>query len=497
MTDELKAQIGPFQVERLIGMGASAKVWLANGPTGPVAIKTLRDPSHQDAFQREIDLLKRFRHPGLVGLIQADPNGTWLAMEHIEGPRITEWCHSKDLPQVLKVFSALLEAASIMHQSGIIHGDIKTSNIRMDKQGRPRIFDLGTARTTDSHRTGFFGTPGYVAPEVLRGEQATAASDLYGLGSVFYECLTRTMPFPTEDPAALAYLPLVNVPIPPSSFTPRLPKALDDFILDMLCRAPKFRPASAEKALHRLQGMATQRKSPVVFGMHDARRKLGSAVMAVADGETRLIVLYGPPGSGRKTLIQETLRHARRQRLAPTKSSQLASVRSGRQKPTRPPVLALSGGHPDLCALTKDLFEANIPALILVHASRPIPALQQWAEHITPPPLSIDDLTRWTASMDETALNIEHLLMQSNGHPACLAAVLYSRSANHPNPEPTKMETRVLAVLKRNGEMALPELATHLSTNEHDLLDILQPFLISGVLSIDRQRVALSEGTSR
>ena len=494
MTDEPKQQFGPYIVERLLGIGASSRVWLANGPTGKVALKVLRDEKRHGAFENEINILKTVQNPGLVQLVFADPDAKWFAMEYIPGPNLHEWCLKVDISRIVAAFSSLLETLHSLHQAGFCHGDIKSSNIRMDANERPKLIDLGIARKPTRSISGFSGTLGYAAPEVLKGQSLQLVSDLYGFGVVFYQGLTGQLPFITEDPAALAYLPLVSLPLPPSSYNPAVPRKLDQLILKLLCRDPKHRPVSAKDAGAQLRNIALVRTHPPVIGMEKERRRLGRAVMAAADGESSVIVLYGPPGSGRKTLIKEALGHAQRQGLTPTKSSKLDLVRKGTHTPTSPPVLALSGSHPDLLPLTQDLCSAQVPSLILVHSVRPLPRLQPHAEHITPPPLTPKQVEQLGTHYFPEQIAPLSLWERTRGHPSSVMALINSANTLAPAGPSTPDDTRIITILKRQGNMGIQELAAELTVNEHDLLDLLQPLLSAGILRTHNQRVGLTEG---
>ena len=244
MIDESKPQFGPYKAKKLLGSGATSRVWLASRNGQDVAVKCIKDKKYLPNLEAELRILESIQHNAFQKLLDADRDALWFAMEHIEGPSIGTWCKTEGLDGIRTVFLDLCEALAVLHDSGSIHGDIKTSNIRMEPNGRTKLIDFGSTTSTHRSKTVFKGTLGYVAPEVLRGEPATPLSDIYGLGVVLYEALTGRAPFQTRDPAALAYIPMISIPIPPSSFETDIPQSWDALIPEMLCRSPKQRPQS-------------------------------------------------------------------------------------------------------------------------------------------------------------------------------------------------------------------------------------------------------------
>ena len=218
----LQASFGPWKVRRLLGHGGMGSVYLAEQEQ-PVrrsaALKLIQLGQESDEslwrFQQEQQVLAEMSHPHIAALIDAAvlPSGvSWLAMEYVDGSPLLEWCqrNGADTEQKLRLFLQCCEAVRYAHQKAIIHRDLKPSNIMVaDTPAGPvvKVIDFGVAKvlndTRDGERTpsrktraGFLpGTPQYMSPEQLHGDQSVdTRTDVYSLGVVLYELLTGTEP---------------------------------------------------------------------------------------------------------------------------------------------------------------------------------------------------------------------------------------------------------------------------------------------------------------
>jgi len=192
---------GRFRLLDLLGIGGMGEVHLAERTDEldrKVALKLVRGdlPIPAARARREQQILARLSHPHIAALVDAgigDAGQPWFAMEYVDGARITDWCDRRalDLPARARLFARVCRAVQFAHRNLILHRDIKPSNILVDGEGEPRLLDFGIAKLldgTDAQQTQTLAfTPAYAAPEQLRGEPATTASDVYQLGLVLYE----------------------------------------------------------------------------------------------------------------------------------------------------------------------------------------------------------------------------------------------------------------------------------------------------------------------
>lgn len=197
-------RIGPWLPIRLLGSGGMGEVWLAEhvelGSKHRAALKLLRGaPSRAltERFQREQATLASLEHPNIAHLLDAGSgaNGLpYLAMSYVEGRPLDAWLESStpDLNTRLRLFATLCRAVHHAHSRLIVHRDLKPSNIMVRDDGTPVLLDFGIAKllqdTSGEHTRAF--TPDYAAPEQLRGEAVSTATDIYALGLLLHELLT-------------------------------------------------------------------------------------------------------------------------------------------------------------------------------------------------------------------------------------------------------------------------------------------------------------------
>ncbi|HEU4829625.1 MAG TPA: serine/threonine-protein kinase, partial [Gemmatimonadales bacterium] len=211
-------RIGAYTLERRVGQGGMGSVWLARRNDGrfegSVAVKLLNlallDPVGSERFRREGTTLARLTHPNIARLIDAgitDAGQPFLVLEYVEGTRIDRYCDEQKLGVAarLALFQAVLGAVSHAHANLIVHRDLKPSNILVSRDGVVKLLDFGIAKLMgedadaagEAELTAAGGaplTPEYAAPEQLRGEPVTTATDVYALGVLLYILLTGTNP---------------------------------------------------------------------------------------------------------------------------------------------------------------------------------------------------------------------------------------------------------------------------------------------------------------
>jgi eukaryotic-like serine/threonine-protein kinase len=220
--------VGAYTVETLIGQGGMGSVWLARRSDGrfegTVAIKFLNTallgPAGEDRFRREGSILARLTHPQIARLNDAGVSSTgqpYLVLEHIAGTRIDQYCDDNDLDINARIvlFLNVLDAVAHAHANLIVHRDLKPSNVLVTTDGHVKLLDFGIAKlieddgqpggaTVVTREAGWAMTPLYAAPEQLRHEQVTTATDVYSLGVLLYVLLTGRHPAgDTQSPVDL------------------------------------------------------------------------------------------------------------------------------------------------------------------------------------------------------------------------------------------------------------------------------------------------------
>ena len=233
-------RIGAYRIVRELGHGGMGAVYLAERADGQfehqVALKIVRNGLESAElvrrFRHERQILARLEHPNIARLLDggiADEGTPFFVMEHVEGEPVTTHCDRLHLPVSarLRLFSEICDAVAYAHRNLIVHRDLKPSNILVTADGRVKLLDFGIAKlldastpdSSDETRTGsYLLTPEYAAPEQVRGDSITTATDVYALGTILYELLSgrRAHQFAQRSPAELTRVVGEVVAIPPS-----------------------------------------------------------------------------------------------------------------------------------------------------------------------------------------------------------------------------------------------------------------------------------------
>jgi serine/threonine-protein kinase len=290
-------------VDRL-AVGGMGEVWCADDSVlgRAVAIKILRDeyagdPAFRQRFRAEAQHAALLVHPNVAQVFDFnegdDATGTppWLVMELIRGEPLSDLIAREAPLPPDRVWSIAGQAASALaaaHAAGVVHRDIKPANLLLCSDGTVKVTDFGIARAAGSSSitgTGLMlGTPHYLSPEQVAGQQATAASDFYALGVVAYECLTGRRPFEGEAVAVL----LAHRDQPPPPVPASVPPALRDLVTALLAKDPSQRPTDGRAIAAQAERMLTDAADVVapVTAYPDERRVTAAphtSVLAVPD----------------------------------------------------------------------------------------------------------------------------------------------------------------------------------------------------------------------
>jgi serine/threonine protein kinase len=235
--------IGKYQLIRVIGEGGMGRVYEAIDPVigRRVAIKTIsldaEDADTRARFFREAQSAGQLSHPNLItihdiGEVRGMP---YIVMEYLEGMDLNRTMRQERLSYDTKIeiMLAVCEGLSFAHGHDVIHRDIKPANIFRTAQGRIKILDFGLARGVVSEvtRTGkVLGTPNYMSPEQIRGDDVDHRADIFSAGVVFYELLTGRKPFEGDSIATTMYKVLETEPPPPHVVDAHLPLTLSSVV---------------------------------------------------------------------------------------------------------------------------------------------------------------------------------------------------------------------------------------------------------------------------
>ena len=298
---ERGSQIADYRIEAVLGRGGMSVVYLAEDLRlkRRVALKLLtpalaEDERFRDRFLRESELAASLDHPNVIPIYEAgEADGSlFIAMRYVEGSDLKALLRDGPLSQERAVLltgqvAAALDAA---HERGLVHGDVKPSNVLIDGRGHAYLADFGlTKRVTDEHlpagEAQLMGTIDYVSPEQIRGEEVDGRADVYSLGCLLYECLTGRQPFKRGNDAAILYAHLEDEP-------PATDTAADPVLTRALAKSPGDRYKTCgelAQAARQALGVAAPRRS---------RSPLAIAVLVVAAGVASFLTVFFLRGGG-------------------------------------------------------------------------------------------------------------------------------------------------------------------------------------------------------
>ena len=270
---------GRYQLEKTIGTGGMAKVWLAHDRLldRRVAVKILADryasdPGFVERFRREASAAAGLSHPNIVTVYdRGETDGSYyIVMEHLPGPDLKEIVRQRGKlapRQAVDAALQILAALSAAHRRNVIHRDIKPQNVLVAEDGHLKVTDFGIARAGDdagmTEVGSVIGTAQYLSPEQARGEDVTTASDCYSTGIVLYELLTGRVPFDGEKPVAIAMRQINEVPVAPRVIVPQIPPPLNEIVMKALEKRPGSRYRTAEEFSNALLRVRPSLPEPV------------------------------------------------------------------------------------------------------------------------------------------------------------------------------------------------------------------------------------------
>jgi serine/threonine protein kinase len=245
------SQIGDYNVDDLLGEGGMGKVYTATGPDGGrVALKLVKDDYARDEtfrrrFYREARIAQTVKHPNVVPVLDTgEVDGLpYMAQRYIEGMSLDEKLKRDgplDAQTAVQVCTDVAAGLEALWAAGMVHRDVKPANILLDESGRGYITDFGLAKDTQGSLLTLpgqaLGSMDYMAPEQIRGEPVSAATDIYALGCVMYECMCGHPPFAEVQGMRILWAHLQDPPPDPRTARPDMS---DEFVRTLLSALEK------------------------------------------------------------------------------------------------------------------------------------------------------------------------------------------------------------------------------------------------------------------
>lgn len=282
----MNSHLGRYEIIEELGRGSMGIVYKARDPLidRMVAIKAidLQDLTEEEKeryearFYQEAKAAGRLNHPNMVTIHDLGESGdiVYIAMEFLEG-RDLERDKRHSIDEALNIAIQSASGLYYAHEHGIVHRDIKPANIMLLKGNQVKICDFGIARMASSSlhtRTGIIlGSPLYMSPEQVLSETIDCRSDIFSLGIVLYEMLTRQAPFGGENTTAVMYQIVHAVPPAPRSLNPEIPEMLENIVTKCLAKKPDDRYQNASDLEHDLRtcrGMLLQAQTGLEHHKH-------------------------------------------------------------------------------------------------------------------------------------------------------------------------------------------------------------------------------------
>ncbi|MEK6288181.1 MAG: protein kinase [Acidobacteriota bacterium] len=334
-----------YRIISKIGAGGMGEVYLAEDTRldRKVAVKVLpagftRDASRVRRFEQEARAASALNHPNIVTIheIGEADVGCFIVLEYIQGRTLRNLIDEQQSFQSLApIGRQIAQALAVAHQAGITHRDIKPENIMVRDDGYVKVLDFGLARLSSANVSSestaetaihtkpgsLVGTVAYMSPEQVRGDTVGPASDIFSLGVVFYEMVTRQKPFSGDSEVSVLHAIVYDDLLSPSVINPEAPPPLESLILGMLDKDPRARPSAAEVAaaltVDEQGGSFTSSVAAVpsvvpltarnTVGRQVEREKLRTAFRSAGEGRGLMLCITGEAGLGKTTLVEDFL----------------------------------------------------------------------------------------------------------------------------------------------------------------------------------------------
>ncbi len=264
-------QFDQYQIQAHLAQGGMSDIYRAYDLVNrrEVAVKIpdrsmIGDPAQFERFQRELEVMNTLKHPAILrGLGSGKYNRIpYLVTEFVNGRSLRDLINTQaplPVPDAVDLIKKIADGMAYCHQNNVIHRDLKPENILITSEGQPVVMDFGLALTKGAHRVTYsnlsatMGTPDYMAPEQIEGQRGDQRTDVYALGTIFFELLTGHPPFSGDNQAAVLAQHLNNNAPRLDRLNPEISPALAATVAQSLARSPDERFASMNALIDALE----------------------------------------------------------------------------------------------------------------------------------------------------------------------------------------------------------------------------------------------------
>jgi serine/threonine protein kinase len=280
-TDLVGRTLGPYHLEKLLGQGGFAWVFVGRENDGtPVAVKVLKpryagDPQFESRFRNESEIAAKLEHPNIIRIRTVAKAGehVYFAMDLCADSLGARLAREGPLPEedIVRLAYDITAALEFAHGQGVIHRDLKPDNVLIRSDGTAVLTDFGIARAVSGYvaSTGVnmtIGTPHYLSPEQAQGRPLDQRADYYALGVTLYKAATGELPFTSTDWFELARMHVEDPPPPLRKKRPELSKRFERVVLKCLAKHPDDRYRSGAEIQTDLQEVLERRRATVEIG---------------------------------------------------------------------------------------------------------------------------------------------------------------------------------------------------------------------------------------
>jgi len=280
-TDLVGRTLGPYDLEKLLGQGGFAWVFVGREIDGtPVAVKVLKpryagDPQFESRFRNESEVAAKLEHPNIIRIRTVAKAGdhVYFAMDLCADSLGARLAREGPLPEedIVRLARDIIAALDFAHGQGVIHRDLKPDNVLIRSDGTAVLTDFGIARAVSGYvaSTGVnmtIGTPHYLSPEQAQGRTLDQRADYYALGVTLYKAATGEVPFSSTDWFELARMHVEDPPPPLRKKRPELSKRFERVVLKCLAKHPDDRYKSGAELQADLQEVLERRRATVEIG---------------------------------------------------------------------------------------------------------------------------------------------------------------------------------------------------------------------------------------